>query len=164
MARGRIEVPLDKLKWASEQKNSASAAANVLGLSYATFKRRCLEAGIPFKTNQSGKGETRPAPWLVVPLEKVLSNEYFMTGQGLKRKLIDAGLMKDECSECGLPPIWNNKKLTLQLDHIDGNRADNSLKNLRLLCPNCHTQTHTFSTGKFRKKNATVAKLVTATA
>lgn len=58
MARGRIEVPLDKLKWASEQENSATAAANALGLSYATFKRRCQEAGIPFKTNQSGKGLT----------------------------------------------------------------------------------------------------------
>lgn len=152
MARGRIEVPLDKLKWAAAQKNSASAAADVLGLSYMTFKRRCLEAGIPFKTNQGGGGTNKPAPWLVIPLEKILSNEHFMTGQGLKRKLIAAGMMKDECSECSLQPLWNNKKLTLQLDHIDGDRADNSLKNLRLLCPNCHTQTHTFSTGKFRKR------------
>jgi HNH endonuclease len=163
MARGRIEVPLEKLVWASQQENSATAAANVLGLSYATFKRRCLEAGIPFKTNPSGKGQKRPAPWLEVPLEKVLSNEYFMTGQGLKRKLIAAKLMEDKCSECGLLPMWNGKKLTLQLDHIDGNRADNSLGNLRLLCPNCHTQTHTFSKGKFRNK-AHVAKLVSAPA
>ena len=145
-----------------EQENSATAAANVLGLSYATFKRRCEEAGIQFKTNSSGKGEKRPAPWLSIPLEKILNNEHFMTGRGLKRKILDAGLMKDECAECGLPPLWNGKKLTLQLDHIDGNRADNSLKNLRLLCPNCHTQTETFSTGKFRKNKALVAELVDA--
>lgn len=49
----------------------------------------------------------------------------------------------DVCSECGQPNTWNNKPLTLQLDHIDGNSDNNQLSNLRLLCPNCHTQTVT---------------------
>ena len=48
------------------------------------------------------------------------------------------------CSECRQPSIWNNKPLTLQLDHIDGNSDNNHLSNLRLLCPNCHTQTENF--------------------
>lgn len=47
------------------------------------------------------------------------------------------------CSECGLGPVWNEKPLTLQLDHIDGNSDNNYPSNLRLLCPNCHTQTDT---------------------
>ncbi len=158
MARGRIEVPLDKLKWAAKQQNSATAAANVLGLSYTTFKRRCLEAGIPFKTNQSGKGEKRPAPWLEVPLDKILSNEHFMTGQGLKKKLLKAGLIENKCDECGCPPAWNGKPLTLQLDHIDGDRSNNARANLRLLCPNCHSQTPTFSRGKWKKNNAGVVE------
>ena len=41
----------------------------------------------------------------------------------------------------------------MQLDHIDGNSDNNFLDNLRLLCPNCHTQTETFST---RQKKNTV--------
>jgi hypothetical protein len=49
-------------------------------------------------------------------------------------------------------PIWNEKKLTLQLDHINGIRNDHRLENLRWLCPNCHSQTETFcgkqNTGK----------------
>jgi hypothetical protein len=49
----------------------------------------------------------------------------------------------DVCSECGQTSTWNNKPLTLQLDHIDGNSDNNQLSNLRLLCPNCHTQTDT---------------------
>jgi hypothetical protein len=40
---------------------------------------------------------------------------------------------------------WNGKKLSLHLDHIDGNSDNNFLENLRLLCPNCHSQTETFS-------------------
>jgi hypothetical protein len=41
--------------------------------------------------------------------------------------------------------------LVLQLDHIDGDRSNNTIDNLRLLCPNCHTQTPTFG-AKRRKK------------
>jgi Zn finger protein HypA/HybF involved in hydrogenase expression len=47
------------------------------------------------------------------------------------------------CNRCGIFE-WNNEPITLQVDHIDGNSDNNSLDNLRLLCPNCHTQTHTW--------------------
>ena len=48
-----------------------------------------------------------------------------------------------ECTTCRLGPEWNGKPLTLELDHIDGDRLNNELSNLRLLCPNCHAQTET---------------------
>jgi len=66
-------------------------------------------------------------------------------GSELKRKLIKAGLKTNICEECGQEPIWNNKPLTLQLDHINGNSADNRIENLRILCPHCHSQTDTFA-------------------
>ena len=50
----------------------------------------------------------------------------------------------DKCEECGQESMWNNRPLTLQLDHIDGNSDNNQLNNIRLLCPNCHTQTDTY--------------------
>ena len=40
--------------------------------------------------------------------------------------------------------MWNGKLLTLQLDHINGNNTDNTVGNLRVVCPNCHTQTDTY--------------------
>ena len=48
------------------------------------------------------------------------------------------------CQECGISDHWNGKPLTLQVDHIDGDALNNDMENLSLLCPNCHTQTHTW--------------------
>lgn len=48
------------------------------------------------------------------------------------------------CDMCYISE-WMGNKLTLQLDHIDGDNTNNCIENLRLLCPNCHSQTPTFS-------------------
>lgn len=49
-----------------------------------------------------------------------------------------------QCDECGVKDLYNNRPLMLQVDHISG-RADNDKpENLRLLCPNCHSQTISF--------------------
>ena len=47
------------------------------------------------------------------------------------------------CEECGIED-WRGKPLTLELDHVDGNRTNNKPNNLKLLCPNCHSQTPTW--------------------
>lgn len=49
-----------------------------------------------------------------------------------------------KCNICSISE-WNNKELSLHVDHIDGNSDNNFPDNIRLLCPNCHTQTETFS-------------------
>ncbi len=51
----------------------------------------------------------------------------------------------DKCSCCRQPDVWNGKHLTMQLDHKDGDNKNNTLPNLRFICPNCHSQTDTFS-------------------
>lgn len=54
----------------------------------------------------------------------------------------------NKCEECGVEE-WNGKKLTMEIDHIDGNKNNNNLDNLKVLCPNCHSQTPTWR----KKKN-----------
>jgi hypothetical protein len=49
-----------------------------------------------------------------------------------------------QCALCGNKGEYNKMPLVLQLDHIDGNAGHHMPKNLRLLCPNCHSQTDTF--------------------
>jgi len=62
----------------------------------------------------------------------------------LKRRLISAGLKDNRCEGCGLTE-WRDRPLSLALHHINGDGRDNRLENLRLLCPNCHSQTDNFA-------------------
>ncbi len=68
--------------------------------------------------------------------------------QKAKKALIFHGVLVDECQACGLGPEWNGEPLVLQVDHIDGDRNNIELSNIRLLCPNCHSQTGTFARNK----------------
>lgn len=61
----------------------------------------------------------------------------------LKRLLIECLNVSEKCSKCGILE-WRGKKLPLELDHIDGDSANNEQTNLRLLCPNCHSLTKTW--------------------
>ena len=68
----------------------------------------------------------------------------------LKKRILQAGLLIEKCAVCGIQ-TWQGKPIVLQLDHINGDNRDNRIENLRLLCPNCHSQTESFC-GKNRGK------------
>lgn len=57
----------------------------------------------------------------------------------LNRALIESGV-EYSCVLCGISNEWNGSKITLEVDHIDGNWLNNLISNLRFLCPNCHSQ------------------------
>ena len=61
----------------------------------------------------------------------------------LKKRMIKDGIRENKCEICGIVG-WNDKPLSMQLDHIDGNSHNHKLENLRLTCPNCHSQTETY--------------------
>lgn len=69
----------------------------------------------------------------------------------LKKRLIEEKYLENKCAICGLDPVWNDIPLVLVFDHINGVSNDHRLHNLRLLCPNCNSQTDTF-TGRNRLK------------
>lgn len=60
----------------------------------------------------------------------------------------------ESCEECNTGCLWNGQFLNLQVDHMDGNNKNNFPSNLRLLCPNCHSQTLNFCGGNIKMSKA----------
>lgn len=78
------------------------------------------------------------------PLEEILvSPSDHGNTHRLKQRLIAEGLKEARCESCGSTE-WLGQPIPLHLDHIDGDRRNNRLTNLRLLCPNCHALTDTY--------------------
>lgn len=125
------------------ESDSMSQAAAILGIHFNTFKNKAIKLGC-YKPNQSGKGMVKKDNGNKIPLFDILNGKHnqYQTNK-LKKRLIKEGLLENKCSKCELIE-WNSEPLIMELDHIDGNRTNHSLDNLRLLCPNCHSQTDTF--------------------
>lgn len=69
----------------------------------------------------------------------------------IKRHLLEAGILLNVCEECGTSE-WRGKPLSIQIDHRNGIRDDHRFENLRMLCPNCHSQTDTFGARNRKRK------------
>ncbi len=117
------------------------------GLDTAHFKGRAWNKGL--------KLEGKPR----ISLEKILTINSSFQSFKLKKRLFLLGLKPRFCEECGWAKHSIDGRLPLELDHINGDRHDNRLENLRVLCPNCHSLKPTH---RGRNIKARVAKLVDA--
>ena len=61
----------------------------------------------------------------------------------LRIKLIKEGLKLPICERCKNSK-WEGQQIPLEVHHIDGDKTNNKLENLQLLCPNCHSLTETY--------------------
>lgn len=78
-------------------------------------------------------------------IEDILTNKVpYYSSYNLLKRLIKEGYKNYCCEKCGISE-WQGEPLSLQLEHIDGNHSNNSLDNLKILCPNCHSQTSTYA-------------------
>lgn len=66
------------------------------------------------------------------------SSDHRVTAYKLRTALLELGV-EHKCNVCSIEH-WNNKKLVLEIDHIDGCYWNNTKENLQFLCPNCHSQ------------------------
>jgi hypothetical protein len=89
------------------------------------------------------RGAITPRP-ARLPLEQLLVAGPRRNRNHLKRRLFDAGLKARRCESCGLDE-WRGRPMPLALHHVNGDRHDNRLENLQILCANCHGLTDTWA-------------------
>lgn len=132
----------DKVIEASKLE-TASKAASSLGIKYTTYRKHAKRLGV-FSTNQSGKGTSKQRE-LPLDIKEILQGHRPETQTGvLKRYLLRLGIKANQCERCNASS-WMNEPLICHLDHINGINNDHRLENLRMLCPNCHSQTTTYA-------------------
>lgn len=72
-------------------------------------------------------------------LEEILKQNTQFQSYKLKKRLVHAGIKEEKCELCGWCERSIDGRIPLELDHINGDRYDNRIENLRILCPNCHS-------------------------
>lgn len=154
-------LPRDELAPVVEAATSLAGVLAALGRSDTAAARALVKRGIEFHgmstAHFTGQGHFRgarsphrkPSAEILVPLAPGSPRTRTLL---LRRALDDLGV-PHVCDECGIGDTWQGRRLVLEIDHVNGDRLDNRRKNLRYLCPSCHSQTSSFS--KRRREDVT---------
>jgi hypothetical protein len=153
----------EAVREAVARSDSMKAVLGLLGLraggaNYSALHEACARLGIeaPRRAPKPPTGRR----WQPVPDAEVFCvDSTYLNRDRIKQRLISSGV-PERCAICGLGPEWQGQPLTLHLDHINGVFNDNRRENLRLLCPNCHSQTETYSGRSAARAKAIKAALV----
>lgn len=137
--RGFIPLLESQIREAQEHAVTAGGAAKYLKVNYVTYKKYAKLYGL-WKTNMYYKAKHIINPEKgKYPLSKLLNCEFpDYPVFKLKDKLINSGMKKAHCEQCGYKErrITDNK-LPLLLYFKDGNPRNHKIENLKLLCYNC---------------------------
>lgn len=146
------EVPSSEFRSLCVSCASFSEMLILLGLArvssnYEAIRKRAESDGIvlSFPSGLTARKGRRFPGQRRIPSDELFRRGTRHSGRTLKDRLLADGIVEDRCSVCGLEPVWMESPLVLRLDHIDGDTSNNERGNLRLICPNCDSQTPTFA-------------------
>lgn len=138
-------------KWKRENIEKAvagslnfSQALQAIGLSVHGDNMKTLKRYIAlYKLDTSHFSKVRLRRVSVLTDDQIFCVNSHVDRSIVKRNILTRNLIEYKCRDCNNDGTWNDKSITLQLEHINGSNNDNRLENLTFLCPNCHSQTLT---------------------
>ena len=151
------KVSYEQLKEAVETSYNLSDAMIKIGYvkpranNYKSFKKLCSDWQIDF--SHLIENTNNPLANVRYTDEEVFCLNSKISQSSLRNRYLKLNI-EYKCSLCGISE-WQDKPLTLRLDHINGNKTDNRLENLRWICPNCDSQLDTYcNNGSIKNKHS----------
>ncbi len=137
---------IEDLKKAIETSTSIRQVIEKLGLvpaggNYEQIKKAIKDHSLD-TTTITGMGwrKNRTFPFTPrIELVDILQKNSSFQSFKLKNRLFLDGTKKPKCELCGWAKKSLDGRIPVELDHINGDRYDNRIENLRILCPNCHS-------------------------
>ena len=146
MRKDIVERKDEILRWVEDHQSKAFICKE-LRCKPETLESYLKKFGVVYKGNKGSQGKKVGTTYKSA---ETYAQGTYVSAHKLKLKLIRDGIKEHKCEICSTTE-WMGKKVPLELDHIDGNHYNNNFLNLRVICPNCHSQTETNS-GKKNKK------------
>ena len=156
---------MKKYDWSEKRVRDAVSEANcwfncleLLGIpkkgyNYRTLQNRVRDYGIDVSHFDYSYAHLHNGQHYARHLSNRAESDVFCLGANVKISSLKKEYIRrfmagvPRCEECGITE-WNGKELVFQIHHLDGNNRNHVKENLKLLCPNCHSQTENFSNKK----------------
>lgn len=145
-----IQYTKEMLEEAVSKSRSFTQMISYFGISqtggnWAAMKARVVKNGIDYSHfSRTGAQMARPqAQNAIEDYAKLWDSNKQINTNNIKKGLIKLGALENKCSVCGIEE-WNGKIINCEIHHKDGNKWNNKLENLLILCPNCHSQTDNY--------------------
>jgi hypothetical protein len=143
----------EQLAEAVKSSHSMRAVLKAIGLTpaggnYETVRKRIAKLQLDtshFPGQAILRGKTHR--YSLRPLEQVLVHQKLENTWRLRNRLLDEGLKEYRCERCHNTE-WLGRPIPLELHHINGDRTNNALSNIELVCPNCHALTDNYRGSK----------------